>query len=179
MKSLKTQNMKNIIKKCKCAFTYILTLFLLLFVLWYASVLVYAYANGDSVIVYAGNILFILWVLLEEKLENTFLEKWCNKSKEGGFVKRHLKKLLAKSMYKPSLKVALYMYYLICIAAERFFYFGIADNIMEPELVAVYVDLLSMMYYAFIFLMAVDKLRETMSKEYKQRKKYYAKYEDN
>jgi len=169
---------KNSIKKGKCVFSYIFTLAMYLLALWYCSVWVYAYAKGDSIIVYVSNIVFILWVMLEEKLENAFFEKWYHKLKEGGFVKRHLKKLLVGSIYRPSIKVALYMYYLICIAAERFFYFGIADKVMEPNLIEVYKDLLSMMYYSFIFLMAADKVKETIHKEYKSRKKYYAKYEE-
>ena len=85
------KGVKNIIKKCKCGFTYIFSVFVLLIGLWYASVLVYIFAKGDAVVVYTANILLILWVLLEEKLENAFLEKWYHKMKEGGFVKRHLK----------------------------------------------------------------------------------------
>lgn len=178
MESLEVKGVKNILKKCKCGFTYIISLFVLLFGLWSISVLVYVWAEGNSIIVYISNILVVLGVLIEEKLENALLEKWYHKSKDGGFVKRRLKKILAQSIYKPSLMVGLYMYYLLCIAAERFFYFGIADNMMEAELVAVYIDLLSMMYYSFIFLMAVDKVRGTIHKEYKARKKYYAKYEE-
>ena len=175
---LEVKSMKSIMNKGKNGVTYIFSLFVILLVLWYASTFVYALAGGNSIVIYIGNIILILWVLLEEKIENAFLEKLYHKSKDGGFVKKHLKKILAKSIHKPSLKVALYMYYLFCIAAERFFYFGIADNMMEPELIEVYVDFLSMMYYSFIFLMAVDKVKETILKEYKNRKKYYAKYEE-
>lgn len=177
MGQLKGENVKNIIKKCKCVYTYIFTLLILLVGLFYLSVLIYVFAKGDSLTVYVSNILLILWVLFEEKLENQLLEKWYYKSKDGGFVKRCVKKLLISAMYKPSLKVALYTYYMICIAADRLLYFGVLDGIVETDIIDGYHNLLSMMYYSFIFLMALDKVRTAMSKEHKHRKQYYARFE--
>ena len=83
--------------------------------------------------------------------------------------------MLAGITRKPSMKVVLYVYYLICIVAERLLYFGVGKNIMEIDRFQGY---LSIMYYSFILLMALDKVKEVMSKDNKQRKKYYAKFDE-
>ena len=178
MKSLELNN-NIIIKTCKRGFTYITFLLLILWTLWQFTVYTYVFADGNPIIVYVANIVVIAGFLLAENLENRFWEKHGHKLKGGGFFKRFLKKSLAKEAYRPSLKVSLYMYYLLCIVADRFLYFGAADNVMEKDLIAVYIDLFSKMYYSFIFLMALDKVKEAASKEHKHRKKYYAKYQED
>ena len=182
MNALKEKNVQNTVKKCykncRCCFLYVWTLFALLFCMLYLSMMIYVAVKEEPMIIYVSNIVIILLIMLSEKFEDTFWEKCYYKAKEGGFIKRHLKKVLIDAKYKPSAKVALYAYYLLCIAAERSLYFGVADNIMDADLIAGLIDFLSMTYYSFIFLMALDKVIGAASKEYKNRKKYYAKFEE-
>jgi len=139
------------------------------------SFLFYALSNGYLIIVYIANALFIIGVLAEEKFWHLFSEKWYKKLKKDGFLKRRLKEFLAAASYRPSIKVALYVYYLICIAADRLFYFGLGKNI---ALIDDFKNYLSIMYYSFILLMALDKVKEVMSKENRYHKTYYGKFLD-
>jgi hypothetical protein len=168
--------MKDIRKKLLHSFTYVIYLLVELFSLGVGSFMIYWVANGHLFIVYVGNVLFIICVLAEEKLLSRFSEKLHHKLKKDGFIKRYLKKSLANISYTPSVKVILYVYYLICIVAERLLYFGVAKNVTG---IASYKEYLSIMYYSFIFLIALDKVMQIISKESESRKKNYAKYEES
>ena len=160
-------------KKTSHNFTYVTQLLANLVYLMGISFLIYGLAQGQLFIVYIFNALFIIGVLIEEKFWNKFHEKMYYKLKKGGWVKQRFKEMLVSASRKPSMKVVLYVYYLICIIAERLFYFGVAKDVMAVDILREY---LSIMYYAFILLMAIDKVREVMSKDKNYRKKHYAKF---
>ena len=172
--------MKNFIKTCRNGFTYVTSLLINLLGLLELSRWGYVLANENSLIVYGVNVAIILLVLADEKFEDAIFEKLYYKLKDGGFLKRRLKKRFAKAAYKPTIKTILYIYYLLCIAAERILYFGVAENIIpiDADIAIYYKEFLSIMYYSFILFMAIDKTREIVSKESKSRKKYYDKFDE-
>lgn len=167
--------MKN--SKSKLSYNFKYTFYLISDLAWVIgmSFLLYTMSNGYLFIVYFVNVLFIIGVLTEEKFWWNLFEKWFYKLKKDGFIKRRLKELLVSSTYRPSTKVVLYVYYLICIAAERLLYFGVAKDIVELINLK---DYLTTMYYSFILLMALDKVREVMGKENYRRQEYYAKFNE-
>ena len=162
-------------KKILYNFTYAIQLFINLIFITGLSLWIHILADGQLFVVYICNALFITWILIEEKLYNTFYEKMYYKLKNGSWAKQRFKEMLVGVARKPSMKVVLYVHYLICILAERLFYFGVAENVTG---IAGFKEYLSIMYYSFILLMALDKVKEVMTKDDNYRKKYYAKFDE-
>ena len=166
---------KDTIKKLTRSFVYLLYLLVGLIGMFVLSAANFELADGNLFAVYIGNILIISWVLFEEKLWDVVYEKLHQKLKKDGFIKRQVKKSLAQKVYKPSVKSILYTYYLLCIAIEHLLKLDVTETIMPFTVSSEY---LSTMYYSFVFLLALDKVKENMGKEGKYRKKYYAKFSE-
>ena len=170
--------MKNFFKKPWRALHYLdwLAYFVLFFLMY--TFLIYATFRDDPLYVYIGNILLIATVLVVEKVEVHLLEKLYNKLKKDTLVKRQIKKHLAKSRYRPTFKAALYLFYIVCLIAGRLLYYTDDFPFISASQADLLEDYFSGMYYVLILLVATDKFTQHITKESKDQKKYYAKYDD-
>jgi len=169
---LKTKKYQNILTYIYYLAGYVISFWLVSFAIFYNIF------SDNPLYAYLGNVFLMVFVLAEDKIVNKCLEFLYNKLQKETQLKKHLRKQLATERYKPSMKSALYFYYIICLIVGRVLIlddgaiFGNFIFIQESR------DYFAGIYYVLILLVAVDKFKEHFLKEKKYRDKYYAQYEE-
>jgi len=168
--------MKNLLKKLNRVFTYIGILLMYVLSFWMASFLVlYHQLDLSALLVYFGNIGLMIYALTEDKV-TTYLAEWLYKKlKRESLFKRNLQIGLAENRWRPSMKAALYLYYMICLIVGRVLL--LSDDIFSDSyFIQSMRDYFSEMYYVLILFLGADKFKEYIFKERKYRDKYYRQY---
>jgi len=150
-----------------------------LYLFWVLTIGLYQFVENPF-FVYVGNVLIIFFILVSHKAETSLWEDTYKKLKKDNFLKRYIKKNLVEEGQRPSMKATLYLFYIICLIAERFLYFNVGERflVIDYTFMQNYQGYFSGMYYSLILLMAADKFKGFITKDNQYRKKYYAKYED-
>jgi len=159
-------------------FTYILTLIVYILTFWILSFLIFQTVFSDNrVLAYIGNILLMVWVLIEDNLTSKAQEWLIKKIKTENILKKWIKKNLSAARYQPSMKSALYFYYIICLIVGRVLILDEGTFIAPTPFITQTIAYFSNIYYVLILLVAADKFKEQFIKERKHRNSYYAKYD--
>ena len=165
-------------KKYTQALAYIYYLVVYVISFWILSFTLFHSIFGDNrLYAYLGNILLMIFVLSEEKITGKTIEFLYDKLKKETYLKKQLRKKLATERYKPSMKSALYFYYIICLILGRVLILDDRIIFASFAFIGEARDYFSGIYYVLILLVAVDKFKEHFIKEKKYRDKYYARYE--
>jgi len=171
--------MKNLLKNPMRVFTYIVTLLSYVFYFWAVSFLfLHRILEFNPLLVYLGNIGLMISVLIDDKLSNDTMEWLYKKIKREGFVKKQLRKRLAENRWKPSMKAALYLYYMICLIGGRVLLLSGDGAFSNSYFMQSLKSYFSEMYYVLILFLGTDKFKEYIFKESKYRDKYYRQYEE-
>jgi len=171
--------MRKMLKKPLHVFTYIATLLTYVFTFWSASFFLLHWGfELNPLLVYLGNIGLMIVVLVENKLINDIEEWLYKKIKREGLVKKHLRKHLAENRWKPSMKAALYLYYMICLIVGRVLLLGDDYVFSSSYFMQSLGSYFSQMYYVLILFLGADKFKEYIFKERKYRDNYYRQYEE-
>ena len=158
---------------------YIFFLLLYVYSFWIVSFQVlYLSIDGNPLYAYIGNILLMMYVLLEDRLTEKAYEAMYKRMKKEGFLKKHMRKRLANIRWRPTMKMALYLFYIICLLLGRILYLGESFLPADSDFIQASKGYFSEMYYALILLLAADKLKEYFIKERKYRNSYYSQYDD-
>ena len=111
---------------------YIFYLLLYVYSFWVVSFqFLYLNVDGNPLYAYIGNILLMMYVLLEDRVTDKALEAFYKRLKKEGFLKRRLRKHLANSRWRPSMKMALYLFYIICLLLGRVLSLG--ENFLPAD----------------------------------------------
>lgn len=157
---------------------YIFVLLVFMVTFWMMSffVIYYQWERG-ALFRYGANIILIILVLIEDRFVNWIYEWLYQKIKQENLIKRHLRKHLATYRWHPSIKSALYLYYIVCLVAGRILYLR-PDLFPDWTIVQSSRSYFEEMYYVLILLVASDKFKDYITKENKYRDKYYRRYEE-
>ena len=171
--------MKNLLKNPMHIVTYIVTLFSYVLIFWATSFfLLFRTFELNPLFVYLGNVGLMIGALVEDKLSNNIVEWLYKKIKREGFVKRRLRKHLAENRWKPSVKAALYLYYMICLIVGRVLLLSDNYTFSSSDFMQSLRNYFSAMYYVLLLFLATDKFKEYIFKESKYRDRYYRQYEE-
>jgi len=152
--------------------TYVISIWLISFAFFY---LIFSY---NPLLAYLGNVFFVFGILAEEKMIGEAKEFLYNKLQKETFIKKYLRKQLAIERHKPSVKSALYFYYIICLIVGRVLILDDGTIFGNIRIIQESRDYFTGIYYVLILLVAADKFKEHFTKEKKHRDKYYAQYEE-
>jgi len=160
-------------------FIYISTLFTYIISFWILSFFIFQTFFGNNPLLgYLGNILLMIWVLTEDNLMSKGQEWLVKKMETENILKKRIKKSLSTARYKPSMKSALYFYYIICLIVGRALILDNGAFIPTTPFIEETKQYFSNIYYVLILLVAADKFKEHFTKEKKHRENYYAQYDE-
>ena len=168
----------NWIERPERLIEYILILMMYILLFWFLSffVIYYQWERG-ALFRYVANIVLIILVLIEDRLAHWLYEWLYEKIKKENYIKRHIRKKLATYRWQPSIKAALYLYYIICLVVGRML---LLSSSLFPD--TTFFNLsrsyFAEMYYVLILLVAADKFKDYIVKENKYHEKYYRRYEE-
>lgn len=170
--------MKNFLKRLWRGINYLDLLAAYLAVFFVYTFLMYLFFSDHPILVYFGNVLLIIAVLLVQKVEMWGWESLYARLKKESRFKKWLRKYLAKSRYRPTAKAGLYLFYIVCLIAGQVFYYVDDFPFLTAHRIGLLHDYFSGLYYVLILFMATDKFTQHISKESKYTEKYYAKYDE-
>jgi len=169
--------MENLLKKPKRILIYIGTLLSYVFTFWILSFfLLHQQLGWSPLLVYFGNIVLMIIVLVEDKMINYVMEWQYKKLRKEGFLKKYLRKRLAENRWRPSPKAGLYLYYMICLIVGRVLLLSGGYDFDSSSYFVQLLRYFSEMYYVLILFLGADKFKEYISKESKYRDNYYRQY---
>ncbi|MCL2559865.1 MAG: hypothetical protein FWE07_05200 [Turicibacter sp.] len=169
--------MKNLIKDPMRLFGYTGALLSYVLSFWLVSFfLLHQSLELSALFIYFGNIGLMIVVLTEDKLTDYLVEWLYQQQKRDGWLKRELGKRLAENRWKPSMKAALYLYYMICLVFGRALVLSGDYAFAGSEFVGSLRSYFSEMYYVLILFLGADKFKAYIFKESTYRDRYYRRY---
>jgi len=170
--------MKKLIKDPKRVLIYIGALLSYVLYFWIISFFFLYQLFENPLLVYFGNIALMIGVLADYKMVNDQAERLYKKLKRESWLKRNLRISLAKNRWKPSMKAALYLYYMVCLIVGRVLLLSDGRVFSDSYFIQSLSSYFSEMYYVLILFLGADKFKEYTFKESKYRDKYYRQYEE-
>ena len=170
---------KNWLSRPERIFEYVLILFIYILMFWLLSFFVIYYQwDRGPLFRYLANIVLIILVLFEDWVAHFLSEWFYQKIKKENLLKQYFRKRLATYRWQPSIKAALYLYYIIALIAGRVLLLAGSHWFGDSDMIVLSRSYFSEMYYVLILLMATDKFKSYILKENKYRDKYYRRYEE-